>query len=133
MICMLLKISVFCAYSCVQGGALLLMVTLCMSVGYNTASKKLSLDIGGAKRLHALSSFVSAVLLLPWAVVLFYTSEVRLVFRLIVFYVEVNRNCLFTTAITDTAACCSHNHSNVSSRGCKLTKHSTRRYSFITL
>jgi solute carrier family 30 (zinc transporter), member 5/7 len=49
-----------------------------MSVGYNTASKKLSLDIGGAKRLHALSSLISAALLLPWALVLFYTSEVSL-------------------------------------------------------
>ena len=64
-----------------QGGALLLLVTLCMNVGYNTASKKLSLDIGGAKRLNALSTLMSAVLLMPWALVLFYTSEVRVTFE----------------------------------------------------
>lgn len=58
-----------------KGGALLLLVTLCMSVGFNTASKKLSLDIGGVKRLHALSTLVSTILLLPWATILYYTSE----------------------------------------------------------
>jgi len=47
-----------------------------MNVGYNTASKKLSLDIGGAKRLNALSTLMSAILLLPWTVVIFYTNEV---------------------------------------------------------
>jgi len=39
------------------------------------ASKTLSLDIGGAKRLHALSTVISAVLLAPWAGFVFYTVD----------------------------------------------------------
>lgn len=58
-----------------KGGVMLLFVTLCMSVGYSSASKKLSVDIGGTKRLHALSTLCSTVLLLPWVLFVFFTRE----------------------------------------------------------
>ncbi|XP_016336084.1 zinc transporter 5-like [Sinocyclocheilus anshuiensis] len=58
-----------------KGGVVLLVLALCLKVAFNTASRKLSVDIGGAKRLHALSSLVSAVVLLPWVIVLSATTE----------------------------------------------------------
>lgn len=58
-----------------KAGVVLVLVTLFLSVGYNMASKNLSLDIGGSKRLHALSTSVSAIFLAPWAIFLFYTRE----------------------------------------------------------
>jgi len=62
-----------------QGGVVVLLVAVCTNVAYNTASKSLSLDIGGAKRLHALSSVMSSCLLLPWTVFIFFTRQVSIV------------------------------------------------------
>ncbi|XP_054842686.1 proton-coupled zinc antiporter SLC30A5 [Eublepharis macularius] len=58
-----------------KGGVLLLVLALCCKVGFHTASRKLSVDIGGSKRLHALSHFVSVILLCPWVVILSLTTE----------------------------------------------------------
>ncbi|KAG8598711.1 hypothetical protein GDO81_002713 [Engystomops pustulosus] len=58
-----------------KGGVLLLVLALCFNVGFHTASRKLSLDIGGAKRLQALSHLVSVILLCPWVIVLAATTE----------------------------------------------------------
>ncbi|XP_072462556.1 proton-coupled zinc antiporter SLC30A5 isoform X2 [Notamacropus eugenii] len=58
-----------------KGGVLLLVLALCCKVGFHTASRKLSLDVGGAKRLHALSHLVSVLLLCPWVVILSVTTE----------------------------------------------------------
>uniref|UniRef100_A0A8C4SAQ1 Zinc transporter n=1 Tax=Erpetoichthys calabaricus TaxID=27687 RepID=A0A8C4SAQ1_ERPCA len=58
-----------------KGGVMLLVIALCFKVGFHTASRKLSIEIGGAKRLYALSSLVSAVILLPWVIVLSVTTE----------------------------------------------------------
>ncbi|XP_030049078.1 proton-coupled zinc antiporter SLC30A5 [Microcaecilia unicolor] len=58
-----------------KGGVLLLVLTLCCNVGFHTASRKLSLDIGGAKRLQALSHIVSVVIMCPWVIVLSVTTE----------------------------------------------------------
>ncbi|XP_041371016.1 zinc transporter 5-like isoform X2 [Gigantopelta aegis] len=58
-----------------KGGVVLLSITLCLQVGFNSASKKLSVDIGGSKRLHALSTIMSTMLLLPWAVFIYLTRE----------------------------------------------------------
>lgn len=58
-----------------KGGVLLLVLALCFNVGFHTASRKLSLDIGGAKRLQALSHLVSVILLCPWVIVLSATTE----------------------------------------------------------
>lgn len=55
---------------------MLLVAALCLKVGFNTASRKLSVEIGGAKRLYTLSSLVSAMVLLPWVIVLAATTEV---------------------------------------------------------
>jgi zinc transporter 5/7 len=55
----------------------LLFLTLGLHVGYNTASKKLCVDVGGAKRLHALSSLIQAAILGPWAAFIYFTREVR--------------------------------------------------------
>ena len=56
---------------------MLLFITLCLQTGYNSAAKKLSVDVGGAKRLHALSTIVATMLLAPWAAFVSYSSEVR--------------------------------------------------------
>lgn len=64
---------------CTQGGVVVLLVAVCTNVAYNTASKSLSVDIGGAKRLHALSSAMSTCLLLPWTAFIFLTRQVSIV------------------------------------------------------
>ncbi|ESP05676.1 hypothetical protein LOTGIDRAFT_103228 [Lottia gigantea] len=58
-----------------KGGVVLLSITLCLQVGFNAASKKLSVEVGGAKRLHSLSTLVSSILLLPWAAFIYLTKE----------------------------------------------------------
>uniref|UniRef100_A0A8D0AAB7 Zinc transporter n=1 Tax=Sander lucioperca TaxID=283035 RepID=A0A8D0AAB7_SANLU len=58
-----------------KGGVVLLVASLCLKVGFHTASRKLSVEIGGAKRLYALDNLVSAVVLLPWVIVLSATTE----------------------------------------------------------
>ena len=60
-----------------QGGVVLLFLTLFLQTGFDNASKKLSIDVGGAKRLHSLSTFVSGLILLPWALFLLISKEVR--------------------------------------------------------
>jgi len=54
----------------------LLLIAVCLNVAYNTAAKSLSVDVGGAKRLHALSSAMSACFLLPWMLFIFFTQQV---------------------------------------------------------
>uniref|UniRef100_A0A7N6AL93 Zinc transporter n=1 Tax=Anabas testudineus TaxID=64144 RepID=A0A7N6AL93_ANATE len=58
-----------------KGGVVLLVASLCLKVGFHTASRKLSVEIGGAKRLYALDNLVSAIVLLPWVIVLSATTE----------------------------------------------------------
>ncbi|MBN3315216.1 ZNT5 protein, partial [Atractosteus spatula] len=58
-----------------KGGVMLLVISLCFKVGFHTASRKLSVEIGGAKRLYALSNLVSAAVLLPWVIVLSATTD----------------------------------------------------------
>ncbi|XP_074851581.1 proton-coupled zinc antiporter SLC30A5 isoform X2 [Carettochelys insculpta] len=58
-----------------KGGVLLLVLALCCKVGFHVASRKLSVDVGGAKRLQALSHLVSVLLLCPWVIVLSLTIE----------------------------------------------------------
>ncbi|KAJ8261208.1 hypothetical protein COCON_G00169310 [Conger conger] len=58
-----------------KGGVVLLVASLCLKVGFNTVSRKLSVEIGGAKRLYALSNLASTVVLLPWVIVLSATTE----------------------------------------------------------
>ncbi|XP_067114648.1 proton-coupled zinc antiporter SLC30A5 [Osmerus mordax] len=80
-----------------KGGVVLLVASLCLKVGFNTASRKLSVELGGAKRLYALSNLVSAAVLLPWVIVLSVSTESKveswssllLPFSLIVFSVMI--------------------------------------------
>lgn len=65
-----------CIFCSCQGGVVLLVASLCLKVGFHTASRKLSVEIGGAKRLYALDNLVSALVLLPWVIVLSATTEV---------------------------------------------------------
>uniref|UniRef100_A0A3P9JPM4 Zinc transporter n=1 Tax=Oryzias latipes TaxID=8090 RepID=A0A3P9JPM4_ORYLA len=58
-----------------KGGVVLLVVSLFLKVGFHTAARKLSVEIGGSKRLYALDSLVSAVVLLPWVIFLSVTTE----------------------------------------------------------
>ncbi|XP_038621721.1 zinc transporter 5 [Tachyglossus aculeatus] len=58
-----------------KGGVLLLVLALGLKVGFHAASRKLSIDVGGAKRLQALSHLVSTLLLCPWVIVLSATTE----------------------------------------------------------
>ncbi|XP_059155372.1 proton-coupled zinc antiporter SLC30A5-like isoform X2 [Physella acuta] len=65
----------FLGWSDHKGGVLLLFLTLCLHSGYNSASKKLSVEVGGAKRLHSLSTLVSTGLLWPWACFIYISTE----------------------------------------------------------
>ncbi|XP_048738334.1 proton-coupled zinc antiporter SLC30A5-like isoform X2 [Ostrea edulis] len=65
----------FIGWSDHKGGVVLLALTLCMQVGYNSASRKLSVDVGGAKKLHALSTLAQATVLCPWAAFIYFTRE----------------------------------------------------------
>lgn len=56
---------------------MLLVASLCLKVAFHTASRKLSVEIGGAKRLYVLDNLVSAAVLLPWVIVLSATTEVQ--------------------------------------------------------
>ena len=52
-----------------QGGIVLLLAGVCLSVIQRNAGRKLSVEIGGFKRLQALSVSITAVMLLPWVAV----------------------------------------------------------------
>ncbi|XP_063955956.1 proton-coupled zinc antiporter SLC30A5-like [Lytechinus pictus] len=52
-----------------KGGVILLVVLLFVKVAFRNMSRKLSVDVGGSKRLHALSTIVSALMLLPWTLI----------------------------------------------------------------
>lgn len=58
-----------------QGGVCLLIFTLLAQVIFHNQAKKLSVDLGGAKRVHALSTVCSALLLLPWAAVIHWNNQ----------------------------------------------------------
>ena len=59
---------------------LLLVLLLCVNIAYKNTSKKLSVDIGGSKRLHAYSTLIQAAMLLPWALFHMYIHDVSLFF-----------------------------------------------------
>ncbi|XP_029301226.1 proton-coupled zinc antiporter SLC30A5 isoform X2 [Cottoperca gobio] len=58
-----------------KGGVVLLVASMLLKVGFHTASRKLSVEVGGAKRLYALDNLVSAIVLLPWVIVLSATTD----------------------------------------------------------
>ncbi|XP_065836732.1 proton-coupled zinc antiporter SLC30A5-like [Oscarella lobularis] len=58
-----------------KGGIILLFCGLCLSVAHKSVARKLAVAVGGAKRLNALSTLVTCLLLSPWAVVTLMSSE----------------------------------------------------------
>jgi len=52
-----------------KGGVLLLLITLLLDIAFNTISKPLVDEIGGPKRLKALTTHLSTLALVPWVVV----------------------------------------------------------------
>jgi hypothetical protein len=59
-----------------QGGVLLLLFGICLTLVQRKVGRKLSVDLGGHKRLQAVSTLVVAVLLMPWALYQFLTLDV---------------------------------------------------------
>ena len=59
-----------------QGGVVLLLCGMCLMVVQKKIGRKLAVDLGGPKRLQAVSSLVVAVLLLPWALYQLLTQTV---------------------------------------------------------
>lgn len=53
-----------------KAGVLLLVVSLFMQIGFNQSSlsRVLVTDVGGTKRLKALSTIFSTILIAPWAI-----------------------------------------------------------------
>lgn len=54
----------------------MLLVGVCVSVIQRNDGRKLSVDVGGYKRLHALSVTITAVILLPWVTIQLVTQSV---------------------------------------------------------
>ena len=52
-----------------KGGVLLLIFTLLLEVAFNSISKPLIDEVGGAKRLKSLSTYLSTLALIPWVIV----------------------------------------------------------------
>lgn len=55
---------------------MLLVIALLINVCTESVGRKLAADIGGMKRLFALSTFVSTILLTPFALFTFITQQV---------------------------------------------------------
>lgn len=71
-------ISSFVGFPDHRGGVLLLLLGLCLMVVQRKVGRKLSVDLGGHKRLQALSTLVVAILLMPWALYQFMTLNVSI-------------------------------------------------------
>ncbi|CAL4065998.1 unnamed protein product, partial [Meganyctiphanes norvegica] len=56
-----------------EGGIIVLLVTLCLQAYLNNGGRRLAVDVGGAKRLHALTSIVSTAILAPVAAIIWIT------------------------------------------------------------
>ncbi|KAK2564461.1 Zinc transporter 5 [Acropora cervicornis] len=56
------------------GGLIILLLVLLLKVAHKNVSRTLAVEIGGGKRLAALSSFLSSVILLPLAVLSYFTQ-----------------------------------------------------------
>ena len=61
-----------------QGGIVLLLAGVCLCVVQRNTGRKLSVEIGGFKRLQALSVTLTAVLLLPWAAIQLVSQDIPL-------------------------------------------------------
>lgn len=58
-----------------KGGILLLIATSLLKVAHSVLGRRLANDIGGQKRLNALSTLVSTVILSPWSFILYISGS----------------------------------------------------------
>ncbi|EDO34617.1 predicted protein, partial [Nematostella vectensis] len=58
-----------------KGGLILLIMALLCNVAHGTLSRKLAVEIGGAKRLTALSTAIGTIIALPLALIAYFTQE----------------------------------------------------------
>ncbi|XP_045581071.1 proton-coupled zinc antiporter SLC30A5 isoform X2 [Procambarus clarkii] len=58
-----------------EGGIVVLLLTLCLQAYVNNGGRRLAVDVGGSKRLHALTAIVSAGFLCPLALIIWMTQD----------------------------------------------------------
>lgn len=59
-----------------QGGVLLLMAAVFIKIAYDSSFRHLAVEIGGPKRLYALVTLVSSIILTPPAVLILMNGQV---------------------------------------------------------
>lgn len=59
-----------------KGGAMLLILALLLNLGQDHIGRKLAVDLGGLKRLHALSTLITAIVLSPLAAITYFTQPI---------------------------------------------------------
>lgn len=57
-----------------QGGVVVLLLTVCLQAYVNNGGRRLAVDVGGAKRLQALTAIVSLGFLVPLALLVWITQ-----------------------------------------------------------
>lgn len=57
-----------------QGGVVVLLLTVCLQAYVNNGGRRLAVDVGGAKRLQALTAIVSVGFLVPLALLVWITQ-----------------------------------------------------------
>lgn len=62
-----------------QGGIVVLLLTLCLQAYVNNGGRRLAVDVGSSRRLHALTAIVSTLFLCPLALMVWMT-QVRINF-----------------------------------------------------
>ena len=55
----------------------ILILALMMQAGYDNAFRLISVEIGGAKRLYSLTTFLSTLLIIPLVALTFFIHSVR--------------------------------------------------------
>ncbi|KAG7153318.1 Zinc transporter 5-like, partial [Homarus americanus] len=58
-----------------EGGIVVLLLTLCLQAYVNNGGRRLAVDVGGSKRLHALTAIVSAIFLCPITFMIWLTQD----------------------------------------------------------
>ncbi|XP_053652177.1 proton-coupled zinc antiporter SLC30A5 isoform X3 [Cherax quadricarinatus] len=58
-----------------EGGIVVLLLTLCLQAYVNNGGRRLAVDVGGSKRLRALTAIVSTIFLCPFAFMIWLTQD----------------------------------------------------------
>lgn len=61
-----------------KGGVVILMFTLFLKMGFDSQFRHVAVEIGGPKRLHAMVSVISTLILTPLALLVFIMGHVSL-------------------------------------------------------